>query len=1034
MRVYKNVRTFALVVLLATTIIASAGTDSLPLPGNARYAVSHFGEYFGLSAVTVTSLAQDREGFLWIGTQTGVFRYDGATATHFGRSEGLPSEEVLMLLTAPDGGVWVRTTQGIAHFAQGRFTVVTIPPGNDSLRNVYQSFAVDSRGTLYLSTQSGLLRVNPNSGFVTDVQILLAAPVDAIGCLPDDTIWFAAGSRLGFFRPGSSTPEMLPQLLPELVTSLLPSRDHKLWVRTLHDVGFVNTQAADMPKWLGKGLPTANLMGGPSLDREGNLLLPTCRGLYTWTGNTWKLIDHKNGLTSSAVTAALEDREGGVWIGTAGTGLDYWPGSKQWSGWTDAEGLPDALVLGVVRDRRSRIWVASNTALVVWDSARDRWQNWADQSVGSRGASQILLAPDGAVWALFPGKGVVRFDADSAYPRPQVVPALPGWEPHRIALASTGEIWADGMNSLHRITYQKGHFEVREKVVPSDEMGTTDTVSISPQGAVWISGPKGIARWTQTAWRHFDVADGLPANQARNIRAISDDEAWIGYPDQGAVTRLRLLPGGHVLAKNFPGAVCSLGADAQRNVWLEMEDGLGVVSPDNELTTFTQKDGLLWDDINCDTLWQEPDGSLLIGTSKGLVRYDPSQPPPQYPRPTVVLTSMLLGKTDRLAERDPQVNYNDRTLLATFAAPNFHDSNHTTCRYRLRGLETELTETALREVRYPSLPSGPYLFEVSCGSAAVGWSNPRDYAFSIRAPWWDTWWFRLAAVALMSVLIWAVVQYRMRRIIRERQHLETAVAERSAELATANRALQEISLRDHLTGVRNRRFFESMISADASQALRAHNSDPKNFSRDHRDLIFYLIDIDHFKEVNDQYGHRAGDLLLVEFARRLGRVVRDSDFLIRWGGEEFLVVCRSAQQENGHITAERILTTVGSIPFDLGDGVVLPKTCSVGWAPFPWSSSQNAILTVEEVLRLADHGLYLAKNRGRNQAAGILPKSAMPRPAGRPYTKLEDLLRDGWIREACMPGPVQGSSSAGDGAGQSVTPLKSPAEQLRFKD
>jgi diguanylate cyclase (GGDEF)-like protein len=321
-----------------------------------------------------------------------------------------------------------------------------------------------------------------------------------------------------------------------------------------------------------------------------------------------------------------------------------------------------------------------------------------------------------------------------------------------------------------------------------------------------------------------------------------------------------------------------------------------------------------------------------------------------------------------------------------------------------------MTETTLREVRYRSLPAGSYVFEVSCGSAALGWSNPTQYAFSIQAPWWGTWRFRLGATGLVIFLLWALVRHRMRRITRERERLEVAVAERSVELATANRALQEISLRDHLTGVRNRRFFESMISADASQALRAHNSDPKNFSRDHRDLIFYLIDIDHFKEVNDRYGHGAGDLLLVEFARRLGRVVRDSDFLVRWGGEEFLVVCRSAEQENGHVTAERLLKAIGSAPFNLSGGIALSKTCSVGWAPFPWSSSQNAILSIEEVLRLVDHGLYLAKDRGRNQATGILPKSAMPNPE-RPYTKLEDLLRDSWIRETRTSGPQPGGSS-----------------------
>lgn len=880
-------------LLFAAALSAGGRAETLPLPKHARYAIEHFGEQFGLGAVTVIALAQDQQGFLWIGTETGLYRYDGSSVKHFGPDEGLPGQLVDLIIVAPDGRLWVRSRKGISRFDHKEFTTLALPAEAGALPEVRQSFAVDCAGRLFISTQHGLLRLDPEGKtfrLYGTAEGLSSDHVDAIVRAPDDTIWFASGIQVGRFLPGSTQPETfssLKGLADDRVIALLPAPDGKLWFRSGHHLGTLDTKRTmGAPVWLDQGIPAANSMGGPSLDLHGNLLLPTYEGLYRRSGNQWKIVDHKSGLTSSALFSVLEDREGGIWIGTAGAGLDHWPGSQQWSGWTDAEGLPDALVLGVVRDRRSRLWVATNTALALWDPAEDRWRTWTRDGLAGAGVRQILLTPDGAVWALFPAKGLFRFDASLPHPRAERVPVLPGeWQPHRIAAAPDGSIWADGKDMLHIVRYRgRGNFAVREQTVPIEEAGTTRTLSISPSGVVWTGGSNGLSRLANGKWQHFQKDAGLLATNVADVKAAGDDEAWIGYPDEGNITRVQLFSGGALLTQHFRKGMCALGMDARHNVWIEMEQGAGMVSPGGILRTFTQSDGLLWNDINCDTLWQESDGSILIGTSKGLARYDPRQESQKLPQPTVVLTSAVFGRTDRLEEPSAQVEYRDRTFQAQFATPTFRDPDRVSCRYRLRGLEQEFTQTTLREVRYSSLPPGNYALEVRCGSAELGWSGLVSYPFAIRPPWWQTWWAELVGVGLLALPIGGVIQYRTRRDRKEKERLEIAVAQRSAELAKANHELEEASLSDPLTGIRNRRFFQTTIPADASQALRAHRAGTNVYSRDHRDLIFYLIDVDHFKEVNDHYGHDAGDHLLTEIARRLSEVVRESDFLIRWGG------------------------------------------------------------------------------------------------------------------------------------------------------
>jgi diguanylate cyclase (GGDEF)-like protein len=215
------------------------------------------------------------------------------------------------------------------------------------------------------------------------------------------------------------------------------------------------------------------------------------------------------------------------------------------------------------------------------------------------------------------------------------------------------------------------------------------------------------------------------------------------------------------------------------------------------------------------------------------------------------------------------------------------------------------------------------------------------------------------------------------------------------ELARANLELREASLTDVLTGTRNRRFLSTTIETDVRHVLRFFSPHISVQEKPNRDLIFYLIDADHFKEINDQFGHDVGDRVLIEIARRISSAIRHSDALIRWGGEEFLVVSRYTNRSEAEALAARVLMAVGTEAYELHAGQSIRRTCSIGWAAFPWFVEEPAAVHYEEVLRLADSALYQAKKAGRNQSIGMLPASS--RPPSRPeknqaVTKMPETL------------------------------------------
>jgi diguanylate cyclase (GGDEF)-like protein len=229
--------------------------------------------------------------------------------------------------------------------------------------------------------------------------------------------------------------------------------------------------------------------------------------------------------------------------------------------------------------------------------------------------------------------------------------------------------------------------------------------------------------------------------------------------------------------------------------------------------------------------------------------------------------------------------------------------------------------------------------------------------------------------------------------------------EKNLELEQAYKALEDVSLTDQLTGLRNRRFFLQNVDADVAMSLRGYDAGLHRALTEcdlqaANDLVFFMVDLDHFKEVNDRYGHGAGDSILVQMQVRLREVFRESDYVIRWGGEEFLVLARATHRDEARVVAERMRRAVADRDFELPDGGRLSKTCSIGFACFPFLPEQPRLLSWSQVVELADQGLYIAKRSGRNAWAALYSTPAT-RPDGifpRLMRHLDQAVADGEVR------------------------------------
>lgn len=479
----------------------------------------------------------------------------------------------------------------------------------------------------------------------------------------------------------------------------------------------------------------------------------------------------------------------------------------------------------------------------------------------------------------------------------------------------------------------------------------------------------------------FGTAQGLPELTQKYIYRI--DGEWVVTTRDGLyrfdedASHFSPDPRFKTLFGDEPHWISNVVAGPDGRIWMYASSlaggrtSVGAAVPDPRL-------GLQWDDrplaaiagMNTLAILPEEDGIIWVGGVNGLFRYD-STLPRNYDR---AFQAMVRGVRDAEGEplaavhdEKPTVDHARNRIRFEFAAPSFDGLDATRYQVRLEGQDDQWSpwfEEAFYD--YANLWEGHYRFRVRARNLYGTLSEEADFEFRVLAPWYRTAWAWAGYILLFGGLIWGGVSWRLRRLEGQKRALKALVRQRT-------RQLEEATVTDQLTGLRNRRYLEQHFDIDVSRTLRHYRdwaADRTSGAPEEYDLLFFMMDIDRFKEVNDNYGHGAGDRVLEQTGAVLSETFRDADILVRWGGEEFLGIARFTPRDNAPALAERIRNAVEAHTFDIGDGQTLKLSCSIGFASFPFSQHDTEALDWSRVVDIADHCLYAAKNTGRNAWVG----------------------------------------------------------------
>src|SRR3984957_6075556 len=788
----------ALAILLACCRCAIALDPSLDI---SQYAHTAWRVSEGFIKGPIYSIAQMPDGYLWLGTEAGLARFDGVRSVPWQPPEDqrLPAGRIRRLLVTRDGTLWIGTDGGLGSLKNGQLTHYPELAGH-----IIFALLEDRDGTVWAGgtgVPNGILcgihngSVHCYGGDGSFGQGVFALHEDGKG-----NLWARVADGLWKWKPGPPKFYSLPGEPPS-TQALSEDADGTLLVGWKGGIyRFVNgkTEAYSPP-----GI-SRQFMSRTLRDRNGGLWIGTHESglLHVHQGRT-DVFSTSDGLSGEVILGILEDREGNIWVGTNG-GLDRFRDSAAVTS-NVKQGLSNAVVATALADKDGSVWLAPIGGLNRWDHGQITIPATGtakrDGKLNGNTPTSLFQDDRGRIWV-----STFREFAYLKDGRFTTIKGIPEGNKPSIAQDTARNVWViDSIVGLFQISPQN---EVRE--ISWADLGHKDDASVLAadrrQGGLWIGFSQGgIVYFSDGQVRAtYTTTDGLGAGRVRDLQFGDDGALWVST--EGGLSRLKNNRIATMASKNgLPcGAVQWTMEEDDRSLWLYMDCGLArvarseldawVADPNRAIqaTVFDSSDGVastLLIGVFHPQVARTPDGRLWFVTGDGVSVIDPRHipvnkiPPPMHIEQVSADRKTYWQNLSRYASSSPpRLPPLVRDLTIDYTALSFVAPEKVLFRYKLEGHDRDWQNVgARRQAFYNDLPPGNYRFRVAaCNNSGV-WNEAGSFLdFSIAPAYYQTTWFRVSCGAVLLISLWGIYRLRIQRL----QHqfaigLEARVNERT---------------------------------------------------------------------------------------------------------------------------------------------------------------------------------------------------------------------------------------------------------------
>jgi ligand-binding sensor domain-containing protein/serine phosphatase RsbU (regulator of sigma subunit) len=767
----------------------------------------------GLGQSTVFKIIQDSRHVLWIGTQSGVSRFDGRTFENLSKEEGLALNGVRAIFEDSRKMIWLgHSGGGLTRWSPEGFEVITVLSG--TIKGNVTSIAEDKQGKIWITTDgSGAYKIsNPSASaaaliFTHYKGDKLSDRIFGSSLSAADSIFFVTDIGIKLINSkDNSFSNFAPQGLTTYWTKtcILEDSEGNIWFGTYHGglYKYIKSENRFKVYDIRDGL-SFNWISTLFEDSQANIWAGTWGGGITRINKDGlKAFTTSNGLPDDKIWCITEDAEGNILIGTNEHGLSIFKGER-FSSISQKDGLKDPQVWAINQDKSGKYWFGTNNGISIFNPAADRGKRFSSINENSHplNSTQIrAISHDskGRMWIATYNGGINMYDPNSAkftyYPELH----MPGILPTDLIITGMvidkkDRIW---LGTVEGLAFFDPVSRKGDRLTISSGLPALEVTSIfcDSKGALWVGlRGAGISKQVSDSLRFVSV-DTLKSITPKCFAEDTKGNLWIGTEGQGIFVFNGHSVSRHISEKDglLANLINLLICDKTGNVYIGTNKGLNKYDNAGEkIYTYTRKNGFTGIETKENSAYLDLNGNLWFGTVAGAMEYFPQMDFKRENQPLTDIKSIRINYAFRKLEPNLVLKYSENNVIFDFQSICLTNPEAVAYQVMLKGADPDWQPVTQQPmVSYPSLPPRKYTFMVRARNSEGTWNKePVIYSFQIKPPFYKTWWFIMLCIVSGILLIILYIAIRERNLVRDKKNLEMKVQERTLEVTLKNEEL-----------------------------------------------------------------------------------------------------------------------------------------------------------------------------------------------------------------------------------------------------
>ncbi len=769
----------------------------------------HFDNYTvqdGLSQSNVVGIVQDKAGFYWLATESGLSRFDGKTFQNYSTEDGLADNNIKAILLDTKGNMWLGHSTGVLTIYDGKKFRTVAPegfPADKSIELIYE----DRDGKIWISVFGfGVVCFeNPSAGMVKKENYKFYSSKEGLNEYVSSIIqdknknyWFATGIGIKTLKKGETTFDFFsdPELHGQLGVSLKEDSKGNIWIGTYSSSTAI----------LACFDPVTKKTNAYATSVWVNNIFESADGIIwalEWGGGILRVKDGKtdvitvdNGLSSNKISSLMQDREGNILLANYGTGISVYKGDK-FIGYKVNNGLLDNKVSSVAIDGNNNVWVGSVNGVSVINKNGTIKTYTSINGNECRNVYAIVSDKSGDVWMSSDGrlyKHVTVSDKFVSFPvlenfidGRQVITSL--------AIDKKNNVWIgtiDGLLYYNTSAGQPSSYRTVDGLLGN----AIDAVYCDSKNRLWVAcKSKGISMYDGKFFVSYTKFDGFNNTSPTAFADGNNENIWIGTKGGGVYRydgrNFHTYRSNEGLPSDYINLV---KVDAENKLWLGTNKGL--VQFDYEKSNaivYGRREGFSGVETSTNAVALDDDGSLWIGTVNGVMKYDAKKYKKNTIPPFLHVNSVKINNKDVGLQEHYELGYEENSFRVDFVGISLNNPEKVTYSILLDGYDKEWRPATKQSFEiFSNLPPNDYKLAIkACNAEGACVSEPIGFTFYIKPPFWKTWWFYLTCAVLIITIIVVYIKIRERQLIAEKKVLEEKVHERTAEVVQKNIELDE---------------------------------------------------------------------------------------------------------------------------------------------------------------------------------------------------------------------------------------------------